>query len=134
MLDGPSDSGSIALKSDDKNYLFPRSIDPSSTPFTSITLVEHVAENITFDHSAALPPLFGSCNYPENVNNAADHCFCFGDVGYGVDRHWIIDAINFSCGEMTGGIGDPVSVYGLSEEYRNGKSHSPITQPFIPQC
>lgn len=53
-----------------------------------------------------------------------DSCSCFAglrDGTYGVDRSLMIDAIIFACDEFTGGIGDPVSVYGLGEGLTRGK-------------
>lgn len=58
-----------------------------------------------------------------------DSCMCFGGDGgdYGIDRGYMIDAIIKACNELTGGIGEPVAVYGRDIGLVGGECEMPTS-------
>ena len=73
----------------------------------------------------------------QSLDHNFDSCDCFGDeIGevYGVDRYHMIDAICNACQKFTGGIGEPVSQYGIGEGFVHGewRETHPVAQLPIP--
>ena len=63
-----------------------------------------------------------NCLYT-NWMDPPDSCMCFDDSEdtYGIDRAYMIDAINQACNEFTGGVGEPVAVYGRADGLVGGE-------------
>lgn len=87
--------------------------------------------NTTVEHSAGMDPYpITRCNwdgapdgfYMEGV------CTCWS-MPVGVDHHYFDMAIEKACDEWTGGIGDPVEIYGLDVGLGQGQliPSSPLT-------
>lgn len=66
------------------------------------------------------------CQIPGN-NGFMKKCYCFLDLEnlWGIDRAYLVTAIDQACEYFTGGIGEPVSVYGQGEGMRKCKSQQP---------